>query len=611
MKRSFKLLWRGIKAVQSFVGTVLFLLLTMFVIILFSRLGEDTPTVPDGAALVLNLRGVLVEQLVEPRPAALLGGELADGQPPQALMRDIISAIELAKDDDRIDVLLLALDDLAGGGPSKLHRIAKALQDFKQNGKQIVAYGDSYGQQQYFLAANADTVLLHPYGNVFIEGYGRFRLYYKSLLDKLKVTANVFRVGTFKSAVEPYIRDDMSPAAREANEAFLGSLWANYLKDAEAARGLESGTITAYTENMSALQRAAGGDLAKAALDAGLVDALKSRTEGRRHMIDLVGADDTGNSFKAIGYLSYLQAARDSSAPSGDRIGVIVASGTIVDGNAPAGTIGGDSTARLIRRARQNDNIKAIVLRVDSGGGSAFASEVIRNELLAAREDGKPVIASMSSVAASGGYWILAPADEIWAAPTTITGSIGIFGFIPTFEKSLDMIGVHNDGIGTTSFSGATDPTREMSPQTAEVIQQSIEEGYRRFLTLVAEARGKTTEEVDAIGQGRVWSGETALELGLVDNLGYLEDAIEAAARLAGLDDYDIQYIEETPTFWNSLLAEFLDNIGISARTRVLAPANPLTAQFRRVMADLGLLAQLNDPGGAYALCLACQTAGQ
>ncbi|MFQ5533843.1 MAG: signal peptide peptidase SppA [Sphingomonadales bacterium] len=609
MKRFLVGFWRGLRAIQRFVGTLLFLIVVIAVVSFMLR--DTRPRVPDGAALVLNLNGVLVEQKRESEPAELLGGELADGQPPQILLRHVVDAIDYARNDDRIKALVLSLDGFGGGrgfagGPSKLHRVGLALTAFKESGKPIVAVGDSYDQNQYFLAAHADTLLMHPFGAVFLEGYGRFRLYYKSLLNKLKVTANVFRVGNYKSAVEPYIRDGMSPAAREANAAFLGDLWNHYLADVEAARGVPTGTVTAYIENMTEVVRAAGGDLGKAALDAGFVDGLKNRGEQRAFLVDLVGEDDDSDSYRKIGYKRYLRAVRDEAPPGGDRIAVVVASGAIVDGDAPAGVSGGDTIARLIRRAREDDGIKAIVLRVDSGGGSAFASEVIRNELVAARTAGKPVVASMGSVAASGGYWISASADEIWAAPMTVTGSIGIYGFLPTFEKSLDFLGVHSDGVGTTSLSGAAAATRQLSPAIADVIQQSIEEGYERFITLVAQARGKTPKEIDAIGQGRVWSGATAHELGLIDKLGYLEDAVGAAAALASIEDYEIDYIEEPPSFLQLAFEELLDDARLALGIERPAVTSPLSRQIRRIMSDFRILTLLNDPNGAYALCLAC-----
>lgn len=605
MKRILVGLWRGLKAFRSFMGMMLFLVIMVGLIAVL--LNDPKPKVPDGAALVLNLRGALVEQTTEREPLELLQSDFGSNIPKQAQLRDVLDAIARAADDERIKVLVLALDEFTGGGPSKLHRVGDAIDSFKKKGKPVIAQGDSYSQVQYLLAAHADTILINPQGGIFFQGYGRFRFYYKALLDKLKVSINIFRVGTFKSAVEPFIRDDMSDAASEANRAFLGVLWNNYTDDVEAARELAPGAIGAYVENLSEVLRAAGGDAGKAALDAGLADQLATRTEQRAHIAGLVGKGNKTQPFNGISYQKYLRATATNDISGGAKIGVIVAVGLIVDGEAPRGTIGGDTVARLIRRARVDDNVKALVLRVDSGGGSAFASEVIRQELIEAKRAGKPVIASMGSVAASGGYWISASADEIWAAPTTITGSIGIFGLFPTIEKSLATVGVHNDGVGTTSLSGQLNPARELGPGVADLLQQTIEEGYERFISLVAEGRGKTAEEVDAIAQGRVWSGQTALALGLVDNLGTLEDAIAAAAARAGIEDYEIEYFEKKPSLTQQILTGLLKRARVALGDNEPIPEVPLFTQLRRLVRDLTMLARLNDPGGAYALCLQCE----
>lgn len=604
MKRFLVGIWRGLNAFRSFMGMLFFLfVMVVFIALLFH---DPRPKVPDGGALVLNLRGALVEQTTEREPMELLRSDFGSNMPRQAQLRNVLDAIARGADDERIKVLVLALDEFSGGGPSKLHRVGDAIDSFRKTGKPVIAVGDNYTQGPYLLAAHADTIFINPQGGIFFQGYGRFRFYYKALLDKLKVSTNVFRVGTFKSAIEPYIRDDMSDEASEANRAFLGDLWNNYTASVEAARELEPGAIGAYVENLPEVLRAAGGDAGKAALDAGLADRLATRIEQRAHIAGLVGNGEKTQSFNGIGYENYLRAVAPDDASGGAKIGVVVAAGMIVDGEAPRGTIGGDTVARLIRRARQDDDVKAVVLRVDSGGGSAFASEIIRQELIEAKRAGKPVIASMGSVAASGGYWISASADEIWAAPTTITGAIGVFGMFPTIERSLAAIGIHNDGVGTTALSGALNPAREMVPGVADLLQQSIEEGYERFISIVAEGRGKTAEEIDAVAQGRVWSGQTAHELGLVDNLGTLEDAVAAAAARAGIEDYEIEYFEKKPSLTQQILAEFLEGVRVALGDDEPVPEAPLFAQLRRLVRDLTVLARLNDPGGAYALCLQC-----
>lgn len=604
-------IWNGIRAVQSFTLTVLFLLVVALIIA--SLMKDNTPTMPNAGVLVLNLNGVLVEQTREEEPEiALLQRDSA--QPREILMRQLISALKKATDDGRIKGAILALHDFRGGAPSKLHRLGRALDAFRKSGKKVIATSDSYGQAAYLLAAHSDKILLHPMGSVMLTGYGRFRLYYKALLDKLNITAHVFRVGTFKSAIEPYIRDDMSPAARRANEAFLGDLWQAWLDDVTVARQLAPGALTAYIDNAADVLRAANGDTATAALDAGLVDAVMSRIEQRAYLKDAFVDKSGGGGPSAkpanIAYGTYLQATGKAGAASGNVIAVIVARGSIVDGKAPRGVIGGDTFATLIRQARQDKSVKALVLRVDSGGGSAFASEVIRRELAAAQAAGKPVVASMASVAASGGYWISASADEIWAAPTTITGSIGIFGFVPTFEKSLGAVGIHSDGLGTTPLSGAADLTRGIQPVMADLIQQSIENGYRRFITLVSTARHKTPAEVDAIAQGRVWSGQKALDLGLVDHLGTLDDAIEAAADRAGVDGWRTVYVEKQASYLNRVLSRLLRRIGPGADSGLAAMVR-LVAPIGRILDDAKILVGMNDPQGMYAMCLACRAFSQ
>jgi len=600
-------IWQGIRAVQSFTMTVLFLLVVILIVASLTK--GNTPVLPDAGVLVLNLKGVLVEQTREEAPEiALLQRDSA--QPREILMRHLIEALKRGAVDSRIKGAILSLHDFRGGAPSKLHRLGVALDAFRKNGKKVIATSDSYGQAAYLLAAHSDKILLHPMGSVMLTGYGRFRLYYKALLDKLNITAHVFRVGTFKSAIEPYIRDDMSPAARRANEAFLGDMWEAWVDDVTAARKLSPGAITAYIDNAATVLRAARGDTAQAALNAGLVDAVMSRVEQRAYLKDAFvdNSKDGGPAAKPtnIAYGTYLQATGKGEATSGNAIAIVVARGSIVDGKAPRGVIGGDTFATLIRQARQDKSVKALVLRVDSGGGSAFASEVIRRELAAAQTQGKPVVASMASVAASGGYWISASADEIWAAPTTITGSIGIFGFVPTFEKSLDSVGIHNDGLGTTPLSGAADLTRGIQPVMADLIQQGIENGYRRFITLVGTARHKTPAEVDAIAQGRVWSGQKALDLGLVDHLGTLDDAIKAAAERAGISDWRTVYVEKQASYINRILSRMLRRIGpgtdsgLATMARLLAPVG-------RVLDDAKILVGMNDPQGMYAMCLACR----
>lgn len=604
MKNVLAAIWRGIKIVQSVVSTLLFfLILFLLVLILFSIPSGERPEVPKRAALMINPQGAVVEQLTRVDPLADVFA--AGNQESETLLRDLLFAIREAKDDDRIEALVLTLDDMGPTGLSKLYDISEALAEFKESGKPIIAYGDFFEQRQYFLAAQADEVYLHPLGSVVLTGFGIYPTYMAAGLEKIKATVNVFKVGTYKSAVEPLIRDDMSPEAREANALLLADLWQPFVAQIEADRGLEAGTVQAGYATLSDDLRAAGGDVARLAVEQGLVDALKNRDEVRARLVELVGADDSGNSFNRVTMADYVAATRPEIRGDGDTVAVVVARGTILDGDQPAGSAGGDTVARLIRQAHEKDAVKAIVLRVDSPGGSAFASEIIRREVDVAKSKDKPVVVSMGSLAASGGYWISATADEIWAAPSTITGSIGIFGFFPTFDRSLDAIGVHSDGVGTTPLTGAFDVTRPMDDLARDLIQQSIEDGYRKFLGRVAEGRDMTLEEVDAIGQGRVWSGRRALEFGLVDKLGDIDEAVASAAALAELEDYATVYVEDEPSFEEKLIRMFFSGVGGGlggAGSQSLAEG-----LLRDVGADMRALFGLNDPNNVYAVCLACE----
>jgi protease-4 len=606
---------RALDGLRRFLVNVLFfgLLVGLALAVLRSR-----PKVPDGAALVVRPQGTIVEQLAAGDPLERFVAESAGvgSRTKETLLKDLLDAIRAAKDDKRIKALHLDLDDLAGAGLTKLRDLGAAIADFRKSGKTVVAYGDDYLQAQYYLAAQADEVYLHPEGAVVLHGIGQWRNYYKEGLDRLGVEVHVFRVGEYKSAVEPYLRNDMSPEAKEMARDTFGDIWRDYLADVAAARKVKSEDVTAWIEAMPDRLRAAGGDAAKAALAAKLVDKLAERDEVRQRMIQLVGEDKETKSFRQIGVQAYLQARggdRTGATGKGKAVAVVVAKGDILDGDQPAGTIGGDSTARLLRRAREDDEVKAVVLRVDSGGGSAFASEIIRRECELVRKAGKPLVVSMGSVAASGGYWIATSSDEIWAAPETITGSIGIFGLFPTIDKPLaKYLGVHTDGVGTTRFADALRPDRPLDPAVADIAQQYIENGYRDFLSRVAQARKMTPEQVDKIARGRIWSGEDAKGLGLVDQLGGIDQAIESAAKRAKLEKgYRVWYVEKEKSLRERiaamLAAEALDlavAAGWVTEPSPSASALSLAGRLRELRADVERLSRWNDPHGVYAHCL-------
>ena len=469
----------------------------------------------------------------------------------ETLLKDIIDVIDHAKDDQRVQALVLDLHDMGNAATSKLADIGEALKRFKTGGKPIYASGDYYGQQQYYLAAHADRLYTASMGGVALTGFGIYRNYFKSALEKLMIQFHVFRVGTYKSALEPFLRDDMSEYAKEANLLWLSVLWNAYTGSIAEMRGLPREAVDDYINNVSVNLSMVKGDTAQLALDHGLVDALKTRDEVREELIALVGEDAeemTINQIQFDDYLAAIEPQRRQDREDTSKVGVIVAKGIILDGVQPAGKIGGDTLTDLIRQARLDDEVKALVLHIDSPGGSALASEIIHREIELIRQSGKPVIASMSSIAASGGYWIASAANEIWAAPTTITGSIGIYSAVATFEKSLDYLGVHNDGVGTTRVADAFDTARPLNPIVADSMEQVIQHNYQRFIKTVSEGRNLTLQDVEKIAQGRVWAGKTAKELGLVDQFGNLQDAVQSAANMANLKDYDVIYLEQPLT---------------------------------------------------------------
>ena len=597
--------WRGLTVFRVIVGNLIFLLLIVF---FFSIIFYDSDKdLPDKAALVLSLQGNIVIQKTETVLSGRLFGEPAQEE---TLLKDVIDAIDYAGNDERIEILVLDLRKMGGAGISKLQYIGEALKRFRESGKEIIAAGAVFNQGQYYLAAHADRIYVHPMGGIFLSGFGLYRKYFKTALEKLLIQFHVFRVGTYKSAMEPFLRDDMSKYAKEANLAWLTVLWDAFKGNLAELRGMEPQDIDDYINNISKHLSGVKGDTARLALNYGLVDELKTRDELTTELIQLVGEDEDKNTFNQIQLDEYLDVIRPElrqTDPFSTKIGIIVARGIILDGTQPAGKIGGDTLSDLIRKARLDEKIAAIVLRIDSPGGSAYASETIRNEIELTRQAGKPVIASMSSIAASGGYWISSAADEIWASPTTITGSIGIFGAFVTLEKSLDSIGVHTDGVGTTQLAGAFDPGRPLNSAVADSMQQIIENNYRRFIQLVAEGRNLEPQDVEKVAQGRVWAGKTALELGLVDKFGNLQDAIQSAADLAELEEYDAIYVEQDLTAREKLirrLNRFLSQAYNSTLEHVAHPVAQLYGNFGR---DLQQILELNDPRGINAYCMMCE----
>jgi len=602
----FEFCWRVVDLARR--ATVNGLFLAIVLLIVFVTCSSGVTRIKDDTVLVVGPRGVLVEELGGD-PTSQLTDALYGGGVNEILLRDMLEALDHAKSDDRIDVVLLHFDRFVGGGMTKLEDVAAKIEELKAADKKVIAYADNYSQGAYYIAAHADEVYMHPMGMVGIEGFGSYGMYYKDAIDRLEIEWNVFRVGKFKSAVEPYLRSDMSPAAREARLAWMGDLWDAYIDGVAKARGVKRAELLRFANRFDEVLNEVDGDAAQAAVKYGLVDDAVPFDVVRKQLIESVGEDRKHESFRQVALAPYLEERRSEAPwdnPYRDTVAVVVARGTILDGEQGPGMIGGDSTSRLIRTARKDEHVKAIVLRVDSPGGSAFASELIRRELELAREAGKPVVVSMGSVAASGGYWISTASDKIYASPTTITGSIGIFGMFPTFERPLDTyLGIHTDGVATGPLAGVS-PARRIDPAVARTIQRSIENGYQRFLKHVAKNRDMTVEQIDAIAQGRVWSGEDAHAKGLVDELGSLTDAVAAAAELAELDDdYRVHHVQPELDFADRLArnlmkrnAETLDQW--SAETED-APKGAQAAIMQLLDEQAQNLSAFNDPHGVYA----------
>ena len=558
----FKWTWRLLNFVREMVLNLFFIFLVLVGVGIWMQVsGGDSKETASRGALLLDISGVIVDKPDSSQRFSKLSRQLlgaSSDRLQENSLFDIVNTIRQAKDDRNITGIVMDLKNFAGGDQPSMQYIGKALKEFRDSGKPVYAIGENYSQGQYYLASFANKIWLSPQGVVDLHGLATNGLYYKSLLDKLKVSTHVFRVGTYKSAVEPFIRDDMSPAAREADSRWIGELWQNYLNTVAANRQIPAQQF---------------------------------------------GWSKADENYRAISYYDY---ALKTPADNGDGIGVVFANGAIMDGEETQGNVGGDTTAAQIRDARLDPKVKAIVLRVNSPGGSVTASEVIRSELAAARAAGKPVVVSMGGMAASGGYWISTPANYIVANPSTLTGSIGIFGVITTVENSLDSIGVHTDGVSTSPLADVS-ITKALPPEAQQMMQLIIENGYKRFITLVADARKSTPEQIDKIAQGHVWTGQDAKANGLVDSLGDFDDAVAKAAELAKLKQWHLEYYVDEPTFFDKVM----DNMSGSVRAmlpdalQAMLPA-PLASVASTVKSESDKLAAFNDPQNRYAFCLTC-----
>lgn len=597
-----KKIWNFITGLKNAIGNLIFLAIIVAIVVML--VNQDSPGVPESAVMIVDPEGIIVEQerMVDPVEQFFSGG---NGPAAETLVRDITDAIDFAAEDERIRALALDVSKLGGSTLSQYEAIADSIKAFQATGKSVYAFADGYTQSQYYLASHADKVYLdrdaHTFlGGVFMQGMASYPLYMKSALDKLHVNIHVFKAGLYKDAVEPFLRDEMSDRSKESMQALLNALWQNYVQTIAEQRDLQPEAISNYINNYDQLLAAANGDSVALAIEQGLIDEQITRVEWRERMQDISG--ESGDSYNHVGYTTYLSAMRPPipvNNPARDKVAVIVAKGTILDGDQPPGEIGGETLARIIRNARNDSSIKAIVLRVDSPGGSAAASEQIRSELQVTQESGIPVVASMGGYAASGGYWISSTANRIFASATTITGSIGVFAMFPTLEASAEQLGLNSDGVGTTALSGAFNQFEAINPVLERTLQLSVEHTYRKFLSLVSEGRGLSTDEADAIAQGRVWSGDDALGHGLVDAIGGLEDAVQSAATLADISDYDVIYLEKQLSPREQLIRQILEEASI------LLPSSGNLIDL--VPPELRTLSTIVSQPGLYLQCVQCR----
>jgi protease-4 len=613
--RFFVGLWDAMNFTRRLVFNLLFFGLLLIVLGAIAA-GDTARPLLDRTTLVIAPEGKLVEQYSTDAASRAFAKMFGDEGAGEVQLRDLLRAIDAARDDKRVERVLLRVDRMSFSGYASIREVAAALAKLRASGKQIVAFGESFDQGQYLLAAQANEVYLDPMGGLLLEGLGRYRQYYREgLQDKLGVDVHLFRVGEYKSAAEPYILDAASPESKEADLFWMNDIWQRYLGDIARVRKLTPQQLAAGIDTLPQGIEAAGGDLAKYALQQKLVDGLKTEEEVDELLADRgVPDSDADDGFREVAFDGYLKHIDRGLEAVDERpaVAVVVAEGEIAGGKQPPGSIGGESTAELLRAARDDDKVKALVLRVDSPGGEVFASEQIRREVAALKDAGKPVVVSMGDLAASGGYWISMNADRIYADPSTITGSIGIFGLIPTIPRTLEKIGVHTDGVGTTKFAGAFDITRPLDPQVGEVIQSVIDKGYRDFTGRVAQARGRSVDQIDAIARGRVWSGAQAKERGLVDQFGGLDAALADAASRAKLGkqgDYQVRYIEKMATPFERFFTRFAQNRVAGAILRdsslahaLLARALPQSEQDLRFL-DAALKPGRGAPVKALAYC--------
>jgi len=607
----FRFLGGVLKAVWSALSffRVLFfnlLFLGLLVIIFYSFLDTEPVAIEDDSILQLSISGAIVEERSQRDVIGDYAGRMFGvlEEPRETVLQDVLDVISRARDDSRISAILLDLKYMESAGLNQLQAIGAALEDFKSSSKPIFCAEDYLTQSQYYLAAHADSLFLNPMGGVNLHGLGLYRFYFKDALEKLKINFHVFQVGSYKSALEPITRNSMSAEDRSQSREWLSALWSSYTEDVAAQRSLQSSDIDDYINSIPANLMSVQGDTARLALQYNLVDQLMTRAEVRSFLAEQTDSVEQ-DQIKLVAFNRYLSQVEPSQRDSGegkDQIGLIVAQGTIVASQSQPGTIGSETLSRQLRSALEDDRIKAVVLRIDSGGGSAFASEIIRQEILNFMKSDKALVVSMGTYAASGGYWIAADADEIWAAPTTLTGSIGIFMAVPTFEGIMTEAGIHRDGVGTTNLASGLDLSRPLSDEIRGAIESTLQNGYDRFISVVAEGRSLSRERVELLAQGKVYDGAKAQEIGLVDNLGSLDQAIGAAAERAGLSDYDVVPLYPAHYWWDRILP------GAGAKLRSYLASTPLGSSLVSPLEPLLGAARsfliFPDPNGMYAHCM-------
>ena len=596
-------LWHFVNGSRKVFLNLLFLLFVYLVFMVFQT--PETFRLKPNSTLVIRPYGKVVEQYTTTALDRAIE-EATNQEQSETRLRDMLEAIHRAAGDSDITQLVIDPNYLRGVGLAALNDLGHALEAFRSTGKPVIALAGFLGQNQYYLASLADEIWLNPNGSIWIDGYSSYRQFYREGLEKLAVEINLFRVGKYKSAMEPYIRDDMSKEAKEAGRFWLNDLWQQYLEAVAKNRGLILESLQESIDDLPNQIESMDGDFAQYAMNLGLVDRLMTAPQARQELARRGTPDQAGDSYRAVGMHDYLDLTESQKQFStAKQIAVVVAEGEIVSGNHPAGRIGSISTSGQLRRAARDEKVAAVVLRINSPGGDAYASEILRLELQQVRDSGKTVVISMGNVAASGGYWMAMAADEVWASPATITGSIGVFGMLPTFGATLDKIGVHTDGFGTTKMAGKLRLDMPLDPGISRVFQSSTERIYQQFISLVSQARGKSIEEIDEIAQGRVWSGEQAAERGLIDRTGTFQDAIKASARIAGLgDNYQIEWIEPEQSALDRLVMDFMTSAVSKLDISVSKPVSLPVSWLQAMLDDLKFLTAQQGKFTIAAHCL-------